>query len=262
MTGESIRGVAEVRRLLSELSGRRLGALIDELSGDSRPGVVAAVAAARRRREREDAEQRRLASLYRLERRLAAEYGGLVAGVDEVGRGALAGPLTAGACILPQSPRIAGLDDSKRLTPAARREVAEQIREVAVCWSVAHVDPQTIDAAGVTAALRRAMIQALEGLVMPCVHIVVDGRPMGLDAAETAVVGGDGKVAAIAAASVIAKVERDELMVRLAAVHPEYGFDVNKGYGTAEHLDAIARHGRSPVHRVSFCPGKGSETLF
>lgn len=261
MSAEKL-SVEQVRALLAAERGARLRRLCEQFASDERAGVAAAVRSALAREAARDAERERLERLYGLEVELRAAGRMTIAGVDEVGRGALAGPLTAGACVLPDVPRIEGLDDSKRLTPQRREEVAIRIREVAVCWSVAHVPADEVDSLGVTAALRRAMGRALAGLQIAPDHVVVDGRPIGIARGETAVVKGDSKVAAIAAASVLAKVERDALMVSLDAEHPAYGFAINKGYGTPEHLDAIARHGVCALHRRSFVPGGGTDTLF
>lgn len=262
MTPRDARSIAELLSLLSTSQGARLERLLDELADDDRAGVRSAVASARARESARKREASRIKRLYDLERSLAAEGYQVVAGVDEVGRGALAGPLTAGACVLPQTPRIAGLNDSKVLTPQRREELAETIKSVALCWSVGHVEPGEIDCLGMTAALRRAMGRALAGLGLEPDHVVVDGHPIGVARTETNVIKGDSKVAAIAAASIIAKVTRDRLMVGLASAHPEYSFDINKGYGTPEHLSAIARVGLSPIHRVSFSIGGGTATLF
>jgi len=262
VTPRDIRTIAQIRALLRAATGSALESLASELADDDRAGVAEALATARAREASAAAERARLARLYAVERQLRAQGYLVVAGVDEVGRGALAGPLSAGACVLPARPRIIGLDDSKRLTPSRRESVAHTIRECALCWCVAHVPAAEIDALGVTAALRRAMGRALAGLELEPDHVVIDGRPMGVARNESAVVKGDAKVAAVAAASVLAKVERDGLMVELAEHHPEYGFEINKGYGTPEHLDALAAFGPSPIHRQSFVPGGGTATLF
>lgn len=262
MTPRDARSVAELRALLAGASGRALRDLASELADDDRAGVSDALAAAFARDKVRRAENARLGRLYRLEAELRAQGYRLVAGVDEVGRGALAGPLTAGACVLPDSPRIRGVDDSKRLTPARREELAFTIREVAVCWSVAHVTAEEIDQMGMTAALRRAMGRAIAGLELEPDHVVVDGRPVGAFPAETAVIKGDSKVASIAAASILAKVTRDRMMVEYADHYPAYGFEINKGYGTAEHQKAINDHGMSPLHRRSFGAGGGTQPLF
>lgn len=256
------RTVVEVRALLSRSRGDALRRLVRELEDDERTGVRSAVSSALAAERARTREQARLQRLYALEARLRLDGWQVVAGVDEVGRGALAGPLTAGACVLPLHPRLTGLDDSKRLTRARREELAVRIREVALCWSVAHVPAADLDRLGMTAALRRAMSEALGGLNTLSDHVIVDGRPMGIASAETAVVGGDGKVAAVAAASILAKVERDALMVALSPSYPDYGFEINKGYGTSEHLAAIETLGPCPEHRRSFTPCGGTARLF
>lgn len=262
MTPRDERTVDELVIALARSRGAALDRLIDQLSEDDRSGVVRAVSQARARELARKREKNRLHRLYKLERDLRSEGYHVVAGIDEVGRGALAGPLTACACVLPPLPHIDGLDDSKRLSPDRRTEIAEQIRGIAVCWSIGHVTPAEIDALGMTAALRRSMGRALAGLCPQADHVIVDGLPIGVDENETAVVKGDSKVAAVAAASILAKVERDGLMVALSDEHPEYGFAINKGYGTPEHLAAISRVGLSAAHRLSFSAGGGTGTLF
>ncbi|HSK48764.1 MAG TPA: ribonuclease HII [Coriobacteriia bacterium] len=262
MTPRDARTLAELNALLARSRGQALKRLAKELADDDRAGVQSAVAAAVARDRARQREVARLKRLYSLEAELRAQGWQVVAGVDEVGRGALAGPLTAGACVLPATPRLVGLNDSKMLTPARREQLAFQIREVALCWSVAHVPAAELDALGMTAALRRAMGRALSGLELPADHVVVDGRPMGVAERETAVVGGDGKVAAVAAASILAKVTRDALMVQLAETHPAYNFEINKGYGTPDHLAALDTSGLCTEHRRSFMPCGGSERLF
>jgi len=254
--------VQEIRASLSSASPERLPRLIASLKDDSRAGVRSAVDSARRRLAVYRAEERRLSALASAEAELYAGGCVCVAGIDEVGRGALAGPLTAGAVVLPPGTRIRGLDDSKRLKPDHRVELAQEIRAVAVTWCVAHVEAPVLDSLGVTAALRRAMQEALAGLAPAADHALVDGRPMGLSLPETAIVKGDSRVAAIAAASILAKVTRDALMRELDAVHPGYDFALNKGYGTPEHMAAIDRMGLSPVHRRSFSPCGGTLPLF
>jgi ribonuclease HII len=229
---------------------------------DDRAGVRTLLDSARARALAEKRERQRTQRLYTLECELRAQGCSLVAGVDEVGRGALAGPLTAAAVVLPDEPRIEGLDDSKRLTPQRREELAVVIREHAVAVGVAHVSAGEIDSLGMTAALRLAMGHAIEGLGVTVDHVVLDGLPMRVVENETAVVKGDSKVAAVAAASIIAKVTRDALMRSLAPEHPEYSFEINKGYGTPEHLAVIGRVGLSSIHRRSFTIGGGTGSLF
>jgi ribonuclease HII len=177
-----------------------------------------------------------------------------VAGVDEVGRGALAGPLTLAAVVLSPETRIEGLDDSKRLSPARREVVAARIREDAVAVAVVHVDSSEIDAVGIREAVRLGMDRAVSALDLSVDHVLVDGNDARLALPATAVVGGDRLCACIAAASVVAKVTRDALMRDLAPDYPDFGFEINKGYGTPEHLEALVRCGPSAVHRRSFSP--------
>lgn len=254
--------VTEIRTILSSASIEALPGLIAVHSADDRAGVRALVSSAVKRLEREQAEERRLEALERAECELRASGCVCVAGIDEVGRGALAGPLTVCAVVLPPGARIVGLDDSKALRPERREELAEQIRAIAVTLCVAHIEAHRIDSLGMTAALRRAMDDALAGLSPSADHALVDGRPIGLSVPETAIVKGDRKVAAIAAASIVAKVTRDALMRGYDEVYPGYGFLINKGYGTREHMEAIDRMGPTEIHRRSFGPCTGTMPLF
>jgi ribonuclease HII len=254
--------VAACKAELSRATGEELGALIALYETDPRSGVRDAVATAVRRLERERSEAERLERMHVLEDQLRASGFAVVAGVDEVGRGALAGPVSAAAVVLPAGVRIAGLDDSKRLTPERRAVVAERVRSEAVCVSVAHVPAHIADALGMTAAVRCAMERALARLRPLADHAITDGLRVGLQMPETPVVKGDSSIAAVAAASVVAKVERDALMASLASHYPAWEFHVNKGYGTPEHLHAIAVHGICPLHRRSFAPCNEDPTLF
>jgi ribonuclease HII len=178
-----------------------------------------------------------------------------VAGVDEVGRGCLAGPVTAGAVVLHPDRHIAGLADSKVLTAAARTRLFDEIARKAVCWGVISVDPLEIDRINIHQATLRAMQRAVLALSPLPDAVLVDAfRIPDLPMAQRGIVGGDRRSAAIAAASIMAKVTRDRLMEALHATDPRYGFDRHKGYATADHLSAVARHGYSPVHRRSFRP--------
>ena len=254
--------VAECRALLSSADIDDLPRLIRGLASDDRIGVAEAVRSARGRVGRHRAEQRRVRAMYATEAGLREQGFACIAGVDEVGRGALAGPVTAGATVLAPDTLIMGLDDSKRLTPEAREEIAAVVKAAATAWSVAHVDATEIDKVGIVAATRRAMMRAIEGLGVAPDHVIVDGLGASLGPAETAIVGGDGCCAAIAAASIVAKVERDRLMSGLDSEHPGYGFAANKGYGTSEHTEAISTLGPSSVHRVSFAPCAETLRLF
>ena len=179
----------------------------------------------------------------------------LVAGVDEVGRGCLAGPVYAAAVILPPRCRIRDLDDSKKLAPDKRTEVAARVRDRALAWAVARAEVEEIDRLNILRATFVAMRRALTLLATPPTECWVDGnQDPGLGLPIRLIVGGDGLAPCIMAASVIAKVARDEEMARLCAVHPGYGFAQHKGYGTPMHLQALRRLGPSPIHRRSFAP--------
>ncbi len=180
---------------------------------------------------------------------------GLVCGVDEAGRGPLAGPVVAAAVILdPQQP-IAGLNDSKKLSAKRREALAMEIRERALAWAVAEASVDEIDRINILQASFLAMRRAVEGLRLRPEKALIDGnRCPALDCPAEAIVGGDGKVASIAAASILAKTVRDAGMLELHADFPVYGFDRHMGYPTAFHLQALREHGPSPVHRRSYAP--------
>lgn len=178
-----------------------------------------------------------------------------VAGVDEVGRGPLAGPVTAAAVVLHPSRPIAGLADSKRLSPARREALAEIIRRDALDCCVAHASVGEIDTLNILQASLLAMQRAVQGLRrLPEIALVDGNRPPHLPCVAVPIVGGDDRVAAISAASILAKVTRDRLMVGLAEAYPGYGFESHKGYGTAQHRRALAEMGATPWHRQSFAP--------
>lgn len=176
-----------------------------------------------------------------------------VCGIDEAGRGSLAGPVVAAAVILPLDCEIPGLNDSKKLTEKKREALFDVICEKAISFSVASVDHETIDAINILQATYRAMRQAAEGLSVPADYAYVDGnRDPGLSVETACIVGGDAKSMSIAAASVLAKVTRDRYMIGMDAQYPEYGFAKHKGYGTKAHIEAILEHGASPIHRKTF----------
>lgn len=178
-----------------------------------------------------------------------------VAGVDEVGRGCLAGPVVAAAVILHPSRHIPGLADSKLLSAEARERLAEAIMKAAVAWAVATLEPVEIDRLNIHRASLQAMHDAVMALVPLPGLVLVDGFPLPkMVLPQRAVVGGDRKVSAIAAASIVAKVHRDRVMCDLHGKDPRYGFDRHKGYATADHLAAVDRFGYSDAHRRTFRP--------
>jgi ribonuclease HII len=180
---------------------------------------------------------------------------GWMAGVDEVGRGPLAGPVVAAAVILGEGQTIRGLNDSKLLTAEERERLDREIRKRALCVSIAWASVAEIDSLNILRAALLAMRRAVEGLALQPQIVLVDGnqRPQ-LTMPVRTVVGGDAKVRSISAASIIAKVHRDRLCLQLHDEHPQYGFDSHKGYSTPEHLSALREHGACPHHRRSFAP--------
>ena len=190
-----------------------------------------------------------------LEQAWRARVGGPVAGVDEVGRGPLAGPVVAAAVILPDDRIIGGLADSKALSARRRREIAAVLHRDAVV-SIAEATVEEIDRLNILHAAMLAMSRAIAALSIPAAAVLVDGNRLPPDLAMPgeAVVKGDAKVAAIAAASIVAKVHRDALMSRLAEIHPGYGFERHAGYPTRQHRQALAALGPCPLHRRSFQP--------
>ena len=193
---------------------------------------------------------------YKLEQlSLSWDTAGLVAGVDEAGRGPLAGPVVAAAVILDQRQPIKGLADSKKLTALRREKLFDEIRAKALCCSIAQASVEEIDRLNILQATLLAMRRAVEGLRLKPNKVLVDGNRLpdiGLPA--QAIVGGDALVPAISAASILAKVHRDRWCLELDQLYPQYGFAKNKGYGTAAHLAALQAHGPCAEHRISFRP--------
>lgn len=180
---------------------------------------------------------------------------GLVAGVDEAGRGPLAGPVVAAAVILDELQPIAGLNDSKKLTAKRRERLFDEIRAKALCFSIAEASVEEIDAINILQATLLAMKRAVEGLRLKPAKVLVDGNRIPvLDVRAEAIVQGDALVPSISAASILAKVHRDRLCDEMHRLYPAYGFDQHKGYGTAQHLQALTAHGPSACHRMSFSP--------
>ena len=177
-----------------------------------------------------------------------------IAGLDEAGRGSLFGPVVAAAVILNPRRRIVGLDDSKKLTPDRRQELAPRIREYALAWAVAEIEASRIDAWNIYQASRQAMMAAVSRLFPLPDYLLLDAIEIDLPIEQKALIHGDARSVSIAAASILAKVERDHRMQEYDQLYPQYGLAQNKGYGTPDHLEALQRHGPSPLHRFSYSP--------
>jgi len=192
--------------------------------------------------------------------RLARQAGWTrIAGLDEAGRGALFGPVVAGAVILNPKRRIVGLDDSKKLSAGKRAVLAERIREHALAWAVAEMDAGRIDAWNILQASRQAMLAALGQLQMAPDYLLLDAVTIDVTIEQRSIIGGDARSVSIAAASILAKTTRDRRMEELGAQYPHYNLATNKGYATPDHLEALRVHGPTPLHRYSFAPVRESQ---
>lgn len=189
----------------------------------------------------------------KIERALAAEGYFAVCGVDEVGRGPLAGPVVCAAVIMPLDDIVLGVDDSKKLSAKKRKQLSEEILKKAIAYRICCVEPQIIDEINILQATRLCMKNAVEGLPVQSDFCITDGNmTLDISVPQTSIVKGDAKSYTIGAASIIAKVYRDELMEKYAEQYPEYGFESNVGYGSAAHIEAIKKYGLTPIHRRSF----------
>ena len=225
------------------------------LEADPRAGAREVLRLVRKRRAENRAEGQRLRHLLRYETELWERGVVHVAGVDEAGMAPLAGPVVAGACILPRDYRPRGIDDSKQLDRCERERLAEDIRRNALCWSVARAEVHEIDGINIYWAGLLALTRAVRGLAQRPDHVLVDARKLGdLPIPQTPIIHGDALSLTIAAASILAKTTRDALMAELDGAHPGYGFARHKGYPTAEHFAALERLGACAIHRRSFQP--------
>jgi ribonuclease HII len=187
--------------------------------------------------------------------REARQHGWMrIAGVDEAGRGSLFGPVVAGAVILNPRRRIVGLDDSKKLSPERRSELAERIEQHALAWATAEIDASRIDAWNIYQASRQAMIAAISQLRPGPDYLLLDAIELDLPIEQKSLIHGDARSISIAAASILAKVERDRRMAEFDLLYPQYGLAQHKGYGTPDHLEALRRFGPTPLHRFSYAP--------
>ena len=231
-------------------AGKWTEELQEQCLADSRVGAQKLV----HRWKREARERARVEALYYYEF-LAQEKGcTLVAGVDEAGRGPLAGPLVVAAVILPVGLFLPHLNDSKRLSAAMRENLFSAIMESAVAVEIVNISEKVIDEKNIYQATRQGMCEVVAALRPQPQHVLLDAVPLKLPMTSFPIVHGDAKSASIAAASIAAKVTRDRLMLKYDEEYPQYGFKKHKGYGTAEHLEALQKYGPCPIHRRSFAP--------
>jgi len=230
--------------------------LLEALEADPRQGAKALARKIRARKSRNRAEGQRLRHMLQFESELWAQGYLRIAGVDEAGRGPLAGPVVAAAAILPQGWRLEGLDDSKKIADEARREeLAATIQREAVAWAVARAEVEEIDALNIRRASLLAMRRAVEALGVAPDYVLVDAfRVPECPLPQQGIIKGDARSLSIAAASVLAKTARDRWMRELDALYPGYGLAEHKGYPTSEHVEALRTRGVLPIHRRSFGP--------
>ena len=243
--------IGEIREILQAASVDELPAFIAAHEKDERAGVQALINKAKKRRLDYEKELLRTEKMKEYERKYASfSY---ICGIDEVGRGPLAGPVVAGAVILPRDCRILYLNDSKQLSEKKREELYEVIMENAVSTGLGFVSPERIDEINILQATYEAMRQAIGKLEKEPDLLLNDAVTIpGVEIRQAPIIKGDAKSVSIAAASIIAKVTRDRLMVQYDEIYPEYGFASNKGYGAAAHLEALKKYGPTPIHRRSF----------
>lgn len=248
--------IAEIKRIAYN-TGRLEDDFMRSLLKDRRTGVREIYYRLQRSESIKAAEIKRLEKMYRYEKDLAAKGCEPVAGVDEAGRGPLAGPVYAAAVILPIGTKIIGLNDSKKLSASKREVLAKQIKKSALAWAVGVATIEEINRNNIHSASLKAMRRAVRGLKLNPAYVLADGyRIDRLDIPQMPLAGGDGLSASVAAASILAKVSRDGLMDYYHRIYPEYGFDRHKGYATTEHLRALAVFGPCPVHRTGYRPVK------
>jgi len=243
--------VGEVKRIFESASIEELPDVIARFMTDERSGVQALIEKAKKKLDALEKEKARIEALKEFERKY--EHLGYVCGIDEVGRGPLAGPVVTGAVILPKDCKILYLNDSKKLSEKKREELYDIIMEQAVAVSIGYNSPERIDEINILQATLEAMRNSLQNINPKPAVLLNDAVTIpGVDIKQVPIIKGDAKSVSIAAASIIAKVTRDRLMVEYDKLYPEYGFASNKGYGSAEHIEALKKYGKCPIHRDSF----------
>ena len=243
--------IGEIKAEFEQASMSELPALYEKYADDDRAGVVSLIAKYKKQEEKLEAERKRMEDMFMYERKYA-DYQ-WICGIDEVGRGPLAGPVVAGAVILPKDCDILYLNDSKKLSEKKREELYDEIMEKAVATGIGIVSPQRIDEINILQATYEAMRMALSKLEVQPDLLLNDAVTIPeVPVKQVPIIKGDAKSASIAAASIIAKVTRDRLMVQYDEVLPGYDFASNKGYGSATHIQALREQGPTPIHRETF----------
>ena len=228
----------------------------EELILDGRAGVQAAISKRKRELQKQVDEDLRLEKMLAYEKELYTQGIQLIAGVDEVGRGPLAGPVVAAAVILPEDCKISGLNDSKKIPKSKHKEIYEAVLQNAVAIGIGIKDNQVIDQVNIYEATKLAMMEAIGQLEPQPQHLLIDAMKLDLPIPQTSIIKGDANSLSIAAASIVAKVTRDQMMEEFDREYPGYDFAQNAGYGTVKHLAGLDKLGVTPIHRRSFEPIK------
>ena len=247
--------IKEIKEQLANIQ-RLDDPLLAELEQDSRSGVIQAIAKRKRELQKQVDEDLRLEKMLAYEKELYTQGIQLIAGVDEVGRGPLAGPVVAAAVILPEDCKISGLNDSKKIPKSKHKEIYEAVLQNAISIGIGVKDNQVIDQVNIYEATKLAMMEAIGQLEPQPQHLLIDAMKLDLPIPQTSIIKGDANSLSIAAASIVAKVTRDQMMEEFDREYPGYDFAQNAGYGTAKHLAGLDKLGVTPIHRRSFEPVK------
>lgn len=230
--------------------------LLEELIADGRAGVQATISKRKRELQKQVEEDLRLEKMLAYEKELYAQGIQLIAGVDEVGRGPLAGPVVAAAVILPENCKIPGLNDSKKIPKSKHQAIYQAVLDQALSVGIGVKDNQVIDQVNIYEATKLAMLEAIQELDQQPQHLLIDAMKLDLPISQTSIIKGDANSLSIAAASIVAKVTRDQMMAAYDQEYPGYDFGQNAGYGTSKHLEGLEKYGVTPIHRRSFEPIK------
>ena len=247
--------IKEIKEQLANIQ-RLDDPLLAELEQDSRSGVIQAIAKRKRDIQKRIDEDERLEGMLTYEKECYARGMELIAGVDEVGRGPLAGPVVAAAVILPKACKIPGLNDSKKIPKSKHKEIYEAVLQNAIAIGIGVKDNHVIDQVNIYEATKLAMMEAIGQLDPQPQHLLIDAMRLDLPIPQTSIIKGDANSLSIAAASIVAKVTRDQMMEEFDCEYPGYDFTQNAGYGTANHLAGLHKLGVTPIHRRSFEPVK------
>ena len=247
--------IKEIKEQLANIQ-RLDDPLLAELEQDSRSGVIQAIAKRKRDIQKRIDEDERLEGMLTYEKECYARGMELIAGVDEVGRGPLAGPVVAAAVILPKACKIPGLNDSKKIPKSKHKEIYEAVLQNAIAIGIGVKDNQVIDQVNIYEATKLAMMEAIGQLDPQPQHLLIDAMKLDLPIPQTSIIKGDANSLSIAAASIVAKVTRDQMMEEFDRKYPGYDFAQNAGYGTTNHLAGLHQLGVTPIHRRSFEPVK------